>query len=40
MTGILWYLHDDPRHATLWLDFDGNEGAEWMMELDEVEKAD
>lgn len=37
VTGILWYLGDDPRHATLYLDFDGNEGDEWELELDEVE---
>lgn len=40
VTGIFWGLHDDPRCATLYLDFDSNEGEEWIMWLGEVEKVE
>lgn len=37
VTGIIWYLGDDLTDATLWLDFDGNEGPDWELELGDVE---
>ncbi len=37
VTGISWCLVDDLTTANLCLDFEGNQGDEWEMKLDEVE---
>ena len=40
VTGLFWRLGNELTEATLDLDFDGNEGDVWEMELEEVELID